>query len=66
MLMAMRYRRLHVPNALVFLTVVTHRREPVLLRPDVRAAFRRAFAHVAARHPGAPCMRMWSFPIIAT
>ena len=51
MLTAMRYRRLHVPNALVFLTVVTHRRAPVLVRPEVRDAFRRAFAHVAERHP---------------
>ncbi|MBK7144915.1 MAG: transposase [Xanthomonadales bacterium] len=47
----MKYRRFHIPNSLLFLTVVTHQREPVLLHPAVRTAFRRSFAHMTARHP---------------
>ena len=56
----MRYRRLHIPNSLVFLTVVTHQREPLLLRPAVRAALRHAFARMAARHP----VRMHAFVVM--
>ncbi len=47
----MDYRRFHVPGATVFLTLVTHRRQPVLAHPSARTALRDAMKHVAARHP---------------
>ena len=47
----MRYRRSHVPGALVFLTLVTQARRPLLCLPEVRAAFREAVTTVSARHP---------------
>ena len=47
----MEYRRFHTPGALVFLTLVTHQRQGLLLEPSVRRALRAASTHVAARHP---------------
>ena len=47
----MRYRRHLVPGATVFLTLVTRDREPLLTRPDVRAALSEASAQVARVHP---------------
>lgn len=51
---------MHVPNCLVFLTVVTHQREPLLVQPSVREAFRQAFARMAARHP----VRMHAYAVM--
>lgn len=47
----MDYRRFYLPGATVFLTLVTHQRQPLLLQPLVRTALRAASTHVAVRHP---------------
>ena len=47
----MRYRRPYPSGALVFLTLVTHRRAACLCEDPVRLALSRAAAHVRARHP---------------
>jgi len=47
----MDYRRYHQRGAMVFITLVTHRRAPVLLQPLVNAALRQGVAHVARAHP---------------
>jgi len=45
------YTRAFVPGGTFFFTLVTERRRPVLIRPEVRAALRRAVQMVKARYP---------------
>ena len=45
------YRRVYVPDGTVFLTVVTHRREPILHGPDSVARLRRAVEQVMIEAP---------------
>jgi len=47
----MRYRRLTIPGATYFFTVVTYRRRAILCEPDAVALLREAFAAVKQRHP---------------
>jgi putative transposase len=47
----MQYRRFHIPGSLVFLTLVSHHRKPILTQHHVRAAFRKAVQCVGSRHP---------------
>jgi len=46
----MRYKRLHVPGTMVFLTLVTANRQPILCKPDVRSVLSHAVQHVRGRH----------------
>jgi putative transposase len=45
------YRRANVAGGTYFFTVVTERRQPILLEPDVRAALRSAIEVVRVRRP---------------
>lgn len=45
------YRRAHEGGATYFFTVVTHRRQPILIRPDVLGALRDAFRCVQQARP---------------
>ena len=47
----MEYRRSNVPGGTFFLTIVTHRRRPILVRPRARPLLRQAFRDVRSRHP---------------
>jgi putative transposase len=46
-----RYRRAKVGGATYFFTVVTYRRQPLLIRPDVMDALREALRSVQQAHP---------------
>ncbi len=46
-----RYRRVTLPGATYFFTVVTYRRRPILCDAPVRAALRAAVKTVQSRHP---------------
>ena len=46
-----RYRRVIIPGATYFFTVVSYRRRPILCDASVRAALRDALHTVHARHP---------------
>ena len=56
----MRYRRFPCPTSLVFLTLVTQARRPMLTRPAVRSALSAALNHVKVRHP----MMMLAFVVL--
>ncbi|MGE3103830.1 MAG: transposase [Lysobacterales bacterium] len=47
----MDYRRYYRAGALVFITLVTRGRAPILLAPNVLGALRRAVAQVSQKHP---------------
>jgi putative transposase len=49
--LCMRYRRLRIPGASYFFTVVAAGRRPVFRDPNAVAALRHAFIEVKARHP---------------
>lgn len=46
-----RYRRANAGGATYFFTVVTERRQRILIEPDIRAALREAIATVRAKRP---------------
>ncbi len=45
------YRRSTAPGATYFFTVVTHRRQPILVNPESRAALRQVIEEVRQQHP---------------
>ncbi len=47
----MRYRRAWMPGGTYFLTLVTHRRQPILLTPTNLPRLGRALRHVRIKHP---------------
>ena len=45
------FRRYYIPNAIVFITVVTHDRRPYLARKDDLALFWQTLRHIQGIHP---------------